>query len=93
MARFSKRHYNLVSPPADTQADIRARLNDNRARELATADRQARFGELFTPENAQEAIDYFEERRAFHLATLCRQAREEADGARFEKAVNGDLDY
>jgi hypothetical protein len=75
MARFSKRHYNLVSPPADTQAEIHARLRDNFARELATADRQARFGELFTPENAQEAIDYFEERRVFHLAKLSDESR------------------
>lgn len=66
---YSRAHYQRVSPPADTQAEIQARLIDNRARELGLADRRTRFPEL-AAENAQAAIDYQEERIAFHRSKL-----------------------
>lgn len=71
MARryYSRRHYQAVSPAADTQAQIIERAVQKRAGELAVQDRELRFATL-TGENVDEAIRYQEERIRFHAEML-----------------------
>lgn len=71
MNQFSRRHYRLVSPPADTQDQIRDRLIARQAAELGMADRIARYPTL-TAENADDAIRYQED-RIKHYATILRR--------------------
>lgn len=66
---FSRRHYRLVSPPADTAEDIRQRLIRRAAAERAVADRLERFPVL-TPFNADAAIRFQDERVAYHEKQL-----------------------
>lgn len=62
---FSRRHYQRVSPPADTATAIAARRRWHEAGRRGMADREARYP-IITAENAREAIAYQAERIAFH---------------------------
>lgn len=62
---FSKRHYQRVSPPADTVEAIRERQRHNKALELARNDRTTRYPTL-DPANAAEVLAYQEQRFRFH---------------------------
>lgn len=66
---YSKRHYQLVSPPSDKPGAIEERMRNAEAGRLGYADMLEKFGEL-TAENAGEAIKYQEERIKFHYANL-----------------------
>jgi len=70
---FSRKHYRAVSPKADTPAMIAWRLADNEARELATADQATKYPTL-TLENIQGALEFFEERRRWHLDSLTKDS-------------------
>jgi hypothetical protein len=61
MAYYSKRHYQLVSPKADTQERFAERERNRKASEQVTAEREARFPVL-TAENAAEVIAWQEAR-------------------------------
>lgn len=61
MAFYSRAHYRRVSPPRDTPAEIAARLLDNRIREQARQEREARYP-VITIENFDEACAWFESR-------------------------------
>jgi hypothetical protein len=54
-AYYSKRHYERVSPRADTDEAIAERISHRAACERAVREREDRFPVL-TPENAVEAI-------------------------------------
>jgi len=69
MGFYSKRHYQSVSPPADTQDQIRERLIARRAGELGHDDMLARYREL-TTDNALQALEYQKERIAHHTRAL-----------------------
>lgn len=58
---YSKRHYRLVSPPADTAADIADRLKANAARAQAAAEMREKFP-VFTTDNLEAADDFREQR-------------------------------
>ncbi|MCL4848725.1 MAG: hypothetical protein KJ066_19425 [Acidobacteria bacterium] len=62
---FSRRHYQLVSPTADTAAVISARRSWHEAGRRGRADCEARYP-VITADNALEAITYQAERIAFH---------------------------
>jgi hypothetical protein len=73
MSFYSRAHYQRVSPPSDTREQIQERLIRNQACEkLGVADRQAKYPVL-TESNAQEAIDYQDERIRFHHQAISRR--------------------
>lgn len=77
---YSRRHYRLVSPPADTAEDIVARQRHREALAAAQADVEARFPEGATPENAADYAAYQAARIHAHvvvpyLAPLVRRRR------------------
>lgn len=55
MARFSRKHYQLVCPPPDAPGAVDERIRRRAAGEQANAEMMARFAPL-TPDNAAEAI-------------------------------------
>jgi hypothetical protein len=65
VSAYSAAHYRRVSPPADTKADITARLRRQAAWAKADADMQARYP-VITVENFTEACQW-RERRALEL--------------------------
>jgi hypothetical protein len=69
LARFSRRHYRAVSPPADTPRDIRDRLIRNEASRLAAAEREREFPRV-TADNVDVVLDYQEARYIHHLQAL-----------------------
>jgi hypothetical protein len=69
MGYYSRRHYQAVSPARDTQAQIMERRIQRRASELGRADREQKYPEL-TAGNAQDAIDYQEQRMRFYAYAL-----------------------
>jgi hypothetical protein len=58
---YSRRYYQLVSPPADTADQIAWRIRRRAAGEQACREREAKFPVL-TQENAAEAIAWQEAR-------------------------------
>lgn len=74
---FSRRHYRLVSPPADTPADVRDRLIRNAAAKLAGEDRHREFPKV-TGANVDAVLEYQEQRYIHHLQALT-QIAERAD--------------
>lgn len=70
---FSRRHYRLVSPPADKPQDIADRRARYAASDHAVADRKARYPQL-TAANASEAIAYQEDRYRTHYAALTAES-------------------
>lgn len=66
---FSRRHYRLVSPPADTPRDIRDRLIRNEAARLAGVDREREFPKV-TADNVDAVLDYQEAQYIRHLQAL-----------------------
>jgi hypothetical protein len=61
MAHYSKRHYRLVSPPADTAERQAERAKHRAAIEQAHAEMRAKYP-ILTAENAGEAIAFQEMR-------------------------------
>lgn len=53
----------------DTPGDVRWRLADRQARELAEAERRLRFPRI-TNETFGDAVDFFEERTRYHRGLL-----------------------
>lgn len=58
---YSKRHYRLVSPPAETAEQIAERIRIRAACEQARKETAARYP-LLTVESAREAIAFQEHR-------------------------------
>jgi len=61
MGYYSRKHYRMVSPPADTKEEIAERLRHRSACEQAVKDREAKHP-VITVENAVEVMDYQEMR-------------------------------
>ena len=73
MTRYSRAHYRLVSPAADTKAEIAARLIDNKARECGRLDLAAQYP-VISYENFHEACKYQESRIVFHRERLTKES-------------------
>jgi hypothetical protein len=58
---YSKRHYMLVSPPADTKEQIAERIAHNQILKQVRAEVAARYNPI-TQENAVEAITWQQKR-------------------------------
>lgn len=69
MAFYSARHYRAVSPPTDTDEQIRERRIYQMASERGMADRREKFPKI-TGENFAAVCAYQEQRIAFHVKRI-----------------------
>lgn len=74
MAYYSRRHYSLVSPAADTKDQIADRLRDNAALALARADVETAFP-VITADNVRDALAFTEQRIKARRAETMPEAK------------------